>query len=88
VTNVCGVPLTARALVLNLAVTQATAIGNLVVYTTGSPRPTTSAVNYTATRSRADNTIVAPDASGNITIYSNQLTGSVHVIVDVDGYFQ
>ena len=81
-------PLTARAVALNVAVTQPTAGGNLIVYTAGTAQPTFSTINYGAGRTRANNTIVAPDASGNLTIFANQASGSVHVIIDVDGYFE
>jgi hypothetical protein len=88
VTNVCGVPLTARAVALNVAVTGPTGAGNLTVYKAGTPRPVSSTINYRAGLTRADNAIVAPDASGNLTIFANQVSGTVHVIIDVNGYFQ
>ena len=86
--GVCSVPPTAKALALNVAVTLPTAQGNLIVYTTGTPQPLVSTINYGVNRTRANNAIVAPDAGGNITVFANQATGTVHVIIDVNGYFQ
>jgi hypothetical protein len=88
VTGVCGVPVGAKSLALNVAVTQPTAPGNLTVFTTGAPQPITSTINYGTGRTRANNAIVSPDASGSLSVYANQTSGTVQVIVDVNGYFQ
>jgi hypothetical protein len=43
----CGIPATARAVSVNLAVTQPTVAGNLRPYPAGTPPPTISSINYT-----------------------------------------
>lgn len=88
VTGICGIPLTARALALNVTDTQPTAPGNLTIYPSGLPLPLFSTINYATGRTRANNAIVSPGTNGKISIYANQATGTVHVIVDVNGYFQ
>lgn len=85
--NQCGIPWSARALALNVTVTGATAAGNLRVYPGYSPVPTTSTVNFTAGQTRANNAVVGLSPSGYLALFASTGT-SVHVILDVAGYFQ
>ncbi len=87
----CGVPATARALAANVTVVGATAAGNLVVYPGNYPRPPVSTVNFAAGQTLANNAILglASDASGTLAAMATVMgNGKVHLIVDVDGYFQ
>jgi endoglucanase len=86
--GLCGVPADARALAVNVTATAATAVGHLRVYPTGAPLPTASTLNYSANQARANNAIVSLGAGGAATVYCGQMTGSVHVVVDVNGYFR
>jgi hypothetical protein len=54
----------------------------------GQPLPDTSTLNYTAGQTRANNAIVALSGSGALAVYASQDSGTVHVIVDVSGYFK
>jgi hypothetical protein len=88
----CGVPMSARAVSVNLTVVGPTGNGFLSVYpdAAGGP-PTTSTLNFASGQTRANNVvsglaaggqgtfIVVPDVGGG---------GTVNVIVDVNGYFQ
>jgi hypothetical protein len=79
----------ARAVALNITATGATKDGHLRLYPAGTPRPTTSAVNFRAGQTRANNGIAPLGTSGAVTLYSGQAAGgTVHVIVDVSGYFE
>jgi hypothetical protein len=84
----CGVPATASAVVLNIAVTGSTAGGDLRLYPAGSPLPLTSAINYKAGQTRADNAVILLGANGDLAVHLDQPSGTVHVILDVDGYFE
>jgi len=83
----CSVPSTARAVSLNVTVTQPTTAGNLVVFPTGAA-PSTSTLNYVGGQTRGNNAVVALGIGAAVNVRSNQPTGSVHVILDVNGYFQ
>jgi hypothetical protein len=83
----CGVPSTARAVSLNVTVTQPTTPGNLVVFPSGTA-PTTSTLNYVAGQTRGNNAIVALGSGTSVNVRANQAGGSVHFILDVNGYFQ
>jgi len=84
----CGIPADATALSYNITVTGATADGDLRVYATGAFVPLVSVINYAAGQTRANNGVVALGAAGDFVVQSDQLTGTVHVIIDVDGYFK
>ena len=84
----CGIPASARALSLNVTATGATATGNVVLFPGGSVPPSTSTLNYAAGATRANNAIVGLGASASIRVRANQASGSVHVILDVNGYFE
>lgn len=86
--GVCGIPASASAVALNLTVTGATALGHLVVYPTGGSVPLASTINFGAGRTRANNAIVPLGAGGAISTISGQPSGTVHVIIDVNGYFR
>ena len=84
----CGIPLTAKAVSLNLTVTQPTAQGNVRVYPAGTLFPLVSTVNYGAGQTRANNAIASLSAFGEVAVRCSQASGTVHVIVDVNGYFE
>jgi hypothetical protein len=88
VAGACGIPATATALSFNLTVTAATAGGHIRVYPGGVPRPGTSTLNFAAGQTRANNGAVSLGGGGGLTVYSAQASGSVHVILDVSGYFE
>lgn len=82
----CGIPAGARAVSLNLAVTQPTASGNVRLYPAGAAVPTVSAINYSAGQTRSNNAVVGLSAAGELKARA-QPTGTVHLILDVNGYF-
>src|SRR5882762_7616517 len=53
--GICGIPATAIAVSVNIAVTQPTAAGNVRLYPAGSLVPTSSAINYSAGQTRTNN---------------------------------
>lgn len=87
-TNRCGIPADATAVALNVAVTQATAQGNLALFPGGTTNPTAATINYRPGVTRANNAIISLGAEGDIAVFCNQGPGSSHVIVDVSGYFR
>jgi hypothetical protein len=85
----CAIPPSARAVAVNIAVTQPTnGPGFLTLYPAGTTRPLFSSINYNAGQTRANNAIVPLGASGDINVYCAQGGGTVHFILDVNGYFQ
>jgi hypothetical protein len=71
-----------------VTITQPTAAGDLRVYPGGSALPGASAINYGSGQSRANNAVVPLGALGDLAIHCDQVSGTVHLIIDTNGYFQ
>jgi hypothetical protein len=84
----CGVPASARSLVLTVTATGATASGHITLFADDTARPGTSAVNYVAGATRAGNAILRLSPWQGATAHNGQASGSVHLILDVAGYFE
>jgi len=83
----CNIPATARAVAVNLTVTGPTDLGYLVLFAVGGVPPTTSSINFRPGQTRANNAIVTLGPAGDILVRTGMASGSVQVILDVDGYF-
>ncbi|HYC92971.1 MAG TPA: hypothetical protein VEO54_27445 [Thermoanaerobaculia bacterium] len=86
--GLCGVPSTAKAVSLNVTVTQATASSWLAVWPSGQTRPVVSMINFEPSDPALANGIIVGLSTNaqDLSVYNN--FGNVHVIVDVTGYFQ
>jgi uncharacterized repeat protein (TIGR01451 family) len=84
----CGVPAGARAVSLNVTVAGPTAAGDLRLFAGGTTAPAATTINYRAGQTRANNAIPALGATGILAVLCDQASGSVHLILDVNGYFQ
>ena len=87
VSGACGVPAGVTVVSANVTVTQATASGSVVVHANGTPVPITPQVAFAAGRTRANNAILGLDGAGLVSARAEMASGSVHLIVDVSGYF-
>jgi hypothetical protein len=86
----CGIPAVARSVSVNVTATESTAAGFLAFQPGDDVTPaSTSTLNFGSGQTRANNSllILAGDGSGSVKI-TNGAPGTVHVIVDVNGYFQ
>jgi uncharacterized repeat protein (TIGR01451 family) len=83
----CGVPAWARAASVNVTVTQPAKSGHVRLYPGGSAPPATSALNYLAGQTRANNAIAVLGPGGDLGVACRQASGTAHLIVDVNGYF-
>jgi hypothetical protein len=88
VARTCGVPATARAVSVNVTVTGGTGAGNLRLYPGGTALPLVSAVNYSPGQTRANNAVVSLGTGGVLAVRCDQGSGSVHFILDVNGYLE
>ena len=85
VTGVGGVPADAKAVVLNLTVTDTTSSSYLTVWPAGQPQPTASNLNWPAGDTRPNLVVAKVGAGGTVSIFN--LLGSTDVIADVQGWF-
>ena len=86
VAGVCGTSPTARAISVNVTVAGGTRDGHLRLFPKGQALPSTSTVNYGAGQTRANNSLVAVGDGGALSVYAGQASGTVHVILDINGY--
>jgi triacylglycerol esterase/lipase EstA (alpha/beta hydrolase family) len=88
--GLCGIPSDAEAVAINVTVTGATRLGDLRVFPADGALPMTSVINFAANQTRANNAIVPISQDGNAAIgaHLDIQAGSVHLIVDVTGYFK
>lgn len=88
-TAACGVPSGAWAVSINATVTAPAATGSLTLYPGDESGALTSTISFTPGRTLANNAVVALafDFSGRIRVKNNS-AGTVHLILDVNGYFR
>ncbi|HTO87963.1 MAG TPA: choice-of-anchor tandem repeat GloVer-containing protein [Thermoanaerobaculia bacterium] len=84
----CGIPADARSVSLNVTITQPTAAGDLRLFPGGAALPLVSTINYRLGETRANNAIATLGPSGGLDVWCDQTSGTVHLIIDVNGYFQ
>jgi hypothetical protein len=87
IAGTCGIPSEARAVSLNVTVTQPTAPGNIRLFPAGGAVPLASTLNYVADQTRANNAVTGLGDGGQLSVRC-QPSGSTHVILDVNGYFE
>ena len=85
VTGVGEVPTNAKAVALNVTVTQPTDGSFLTVWPAGDGRPEASSVNMVRGQTVPNMVLARVGAEGRISIYNN--TGAAHVVADVIGAF-
>ncbi|MEA2563250.1 MAG: hypothetical protein QOH06_4754 [Acidobacteriota bacterium] len=89
--GVCGIPGTARAVALNVTVAQGSGPGSLTLYPGDADIPFASAASFNTGVTRANNAILplAYDGSGTLAVLPSVTGGgTVHVILDVVGWFE
>jgi hypothetical protein len=89
VSGVCGIPTTAKALVVNATVVAPSATGHIRLFPGNEAPPLASLNNFRAGRTRAAMAFVrlATDGSGSVGLL-NGSAGTMHFVLDVVGYFQ
>jgi hypothetical protein len=92
IAGACGIPVTARAVSVNLTAIDATGNGNIALFPGDAQAPAVSSINFTLGLTRANNAILALARGGAGTLTAratvNASPGQVHLILDVNGYFQ
>lgn len=90
VAGTCGVPATARAVAANVTAVQATGEGILTLHPGGLAPPLAATLSFPAGAPRAGSALLglALDGSGTLSVAAALQSGSVHLVLDVSGYFQ
>ena len=89
VTGICGIPASATAVAINIAIWFPSDSGDLRIYPTGRAAPLASTINFRTFIVRANNAVVPLGAGGQITVQCDMPSGTTtHFFFDVYGYFQ
>jgi hypothetical protein len=88
VAGTCGIPSNASAISANVTVTQPTSQSDLKIFAAGTTIPTATVISFNSGNTRANNAIIQLGPGGTITVHDDQASGTVHFILDVNGYFQ
>ena len=88
VAGTCGIPVDAKAISLNIAVTGPTVAGNIRLHSGGTAVPLVSSINFMAGQTRSNNAVIPLSALGELAAYLDQVSGTAHLIIDVNGYFK
>jgi uncharacterized repeat protein (TIGR01451 family) len=83
----CALPATATAVSLNVTVTESQTDGHVTLYPADEPLPGTSTLNFRTGLTRANNAVVTLAADGSITVL-NASGGTIHLVIDLTGYFE
>ena len=83
----CNVPSTAWAVAANVTAVAPSTTGHVRVYPGGTPAPNASTVNFSAGQNRANSALLALSAAGEISALAALPSGTMHLVVDVVGYF-
>lgn len=87
----CGVPVGARAAVLNVTVAQPTQMGHLTIWPSGTTQPLVSTLNFDAGEPAIANGAIVPLSMNQSDLSVKPglaASGTVQLILDVTGYFQ
>jgi hypothetical protein len=84
----CGVPSSAAAVSINVTVTNASSGSFLTIWPSGSSRPGVSTINFTQNDLALANGAIVGLGAAPTDLSVFNAGGSVHVIIDVSGYFQ
>lgn len=95
VQGVCGVPVGAKAVSVNITAVGPTNAGYLTAYPTGITRPVVASLTFNAGESAIGNGGIVPLAdqathASDMTIFARVIGGggTTNVVIDVTGYFQ
>ncbi|MEO8055691.1 MAG: DUF1800 domain-containing protein [Acidobacteriota bacterium] len=89
VVGTCGIPATARSVVLNVTAVNATADGSFAIFPTGTAAPLgATALSYRAVKARAASFIAKLGTTGDIVVWPIQASGTVNIVLDATGYFE
>lgn len=88
VRGVCGVPSTAKAVTLNVAITEATSNGYLTLWPSNQVQPLAATINFTTFDPALSNGAVVGLSTNTQDLAVYAASNSVHLILDVTGYFE
>jgi uncharacterized repeat protein (TIGR01451 family) len=89
VAGVCAIPATAKVLSLNVTAARPSTSGSLAIFRSDNPTPNIAILPFNGRDTRATNamTQLTTDGLGSFSLF-NGSSGTTHVVIDVNGWFQ
>jgi hypothetical protein len=87
----CELPLTAKAVSLNVTIVSPSNSGYAQVYPGDGPVPTSSVIDFSAGQTLANNCVIAlsRDGYGTLNVLAHVAgSGTTDFLIDINGYFQ
>ncbi|HET9229282.1 MAG TPA: hypothetical protein VFR31_21565, partial [Thermoanaerobaculia bacterium] len=84
----CDIPPGTTAIAANVTVVSPGSGGHLTIRPGGTPTVQTSVISFPAGRTRSNNALIELGPAGDFLVFAGIPSGSVHLIVDVTGYFE
>jgi hypothetical protein len=81
------VPADAAGISLNATVADATVAGSLRIFPGSGTPPSTNTITFVPSKNRANNVAVGL-VGGVLSVRNDQSSGTVHLILDVNGYYR
>jgi hypothetical protein len=91
IAGLCGIPIDAGAVSLNLTAVAPSSSGYIVLFPGNEPVPETSSISFKSGLTRANSAVLllATDASGTLAAQASLAGGGqVHLVIDVNGFFK
>ena len=86
--GLCGIPSSAKAVAINVAIVLPSGDGHLTLYPSGSPVPLTATINFSAGAIRANNATIPLGVNGEVSVICAMGSGTTDFVLDVVGYFE
>ncbi|HYU32499.1 MAG TPA: fibronectin type III domain-containing protein, partial [Thermoanaerobaculia bacterium] len=84
----CGIPVTARAVVLNVTVVQPAGPGFLTFFPPGLPPPVAATITFSTGQIRSNIATIPLGPGTGAFVVQNGSSGTLHLVVDVSGYYE
>jgi hypothetical protein len=84
----CGVPASARSVAVNITAVTPASAGYITAFPAGRVAPLAAVLNLGAGLTRASQATLGLGDEGSLALRTIQPSGSVHVVIDVAGYFE
>jgi glucose/arabinose dehydrogenase/PKD repeat protein len=87
-TGACGIPAEARSLAVNVTAINPTSAGYLQILSGGTSATATAILVFSAGQTRSNNALMLLGTDGDFLVVAGLPMGSVHLVVDVVGWFE
>jgi len=89
IAGLCGIPVGAKAVSVNITAVDPTSQGYMTLFAGGTGQPAATTISFQSGVTRSNNALISLAPNGTMDAFGLVSNGgTVHLIVDVNGYFQ